>query len=42
MYGAEVIGMFSSSKLIKSKEKSVSDMYVKSPLEKLNINMRKY
>ena len=28
MYGAELVGVFSSSKLSKSQQKSVSDMYV--------------
>ena len=42
MYGAEVVGMFSISKFSESKEKSVSDMYIKPALEKLNNNICKY
>ena len=42
MYGTEVVGFFNSNKLCKSKEKTLHDMYVSSPLEKLNIHMCKY
>ena len=42
MYGAEVVGTFNSNRLCRSKEKTLKDMYVNSPLEKLNVHMCKY
>ena len=42
MYGTEVVRFFNSNKLCKSKEKTLHDMFVSSPLEKLNIHMCKY
>ena len=41
-YGAEVVGIFNCNRLCKSKEKTLRDMYIKSPIEKLNIHMCKY
>ena len=42
MYCTEVVGFFNSNRLWKSKVKTLCDMYVNSPLEKLNIHMCKY
>ena len=42
MYGTEVFGVFDRNRLCKSKEKTLLDMYVNSPLDKLNIHMSKY
>ena len=42
MYGAEDVGTFNSNRLCKSKEKTLKDMYVNSPLEKLSVHMCKY
>ena len=42
MYGAEVVETFNRNRVCRSKKKTLKDVYVNSPLEKLNVYMCKY